>query len=294
MSSMTENNQTSMCEKKEELRTEYELLLDSYQRSVGRMTGLQRRFPVPEDPEVTERIQDLEKKRHNKHLKLLEAGKKINKDESDVLIDIIRMNRTLEEYGLPEFSILTEEDIIETEDWHNPYYFNVDTEERMPHEKDSIKSHRNEGKSAFPANKFMLVYSIMPVTDWGETVTEPVDYKIKLYRAQKLAEFIGGEMFERKDTGYHEATAKILGVIFSKKDFGKIMQTIRDNPEQFRLKEDFYNEEEISYLEEKRERQFKKSPAYRQQIEFERQNPFLGDKNFEVPKTRHPNRNRQK
>ena len=232
----------------ENITKRYSGLLGSYHRASQKLKAIQRRYPVPGDPEVTAKITELDKDRHETHLKLLELGGKLDKDKGDVLVDIIRQQRTLEEYGLPEFSMLKEDDIVETGDWHNPYYFNVDKDARLPSEGDQISWARNEGKSAISKDKFMLVFAIVPIENYGEDVLEPDDYQVRVKRAEALAQQLGGKIFEEKDSSYHEGSAKILGVVFPKRDLEKIVGTIRNSPEKFRLGKEYYSKDEMALI----------------------------------------------
>src|SRR3989344_4338303 len=231
-------------ENQESIAEDYFSLLGSYDRMSKRIAAVQRRYPVPGDPEITAEISELDKERHKTHLQLLEMGAKLGKEKSDVLVDVIRKQRTLEEYGLPEFSILTENDIIKTDDWHNPYHFNVDSGARLPSSGDEIgwlrERLRERGdKREFSKDKFMLVFAIIPIENYGDDELEPDDYVVRVKRAKALAEQMGGEIFEKRDTSYHEAEAKILGIVFPKKDLEEIAGIIRNNPEKFRLGKEF-------------------------------------------------------
>lgn len=238
--------------KLENITEGYSSLLGAYNRLHRKAKAFERRYPIPEDKEITERAIELDRERHEMHLKLLEMGENLGKSKNDVLVDIVRQDRTLEEYGLPEFSILKEDDIVETGDWHNPYYFNVDEEARLPSEGDEIKWARNDGKNAISKDKFMLVFAIVPIENYGEDDLDPIDYQVRVKRAEKLAEEIGGKFFEERDSGYHEGSAKILGVILPKKDLEKIAGTIRGNPEKFRLGEEFYSEAELAIMKKEK------------------------------------------
>ena len=218
--------------------------------AAGSESELKESLLVLSGKKLMVKVIELDKDRHETHLQLLEMGHKLGKDQGDVLIDLIRQQRTLEEYGLPEFSILTEEDVLMGDDWHQSYYFNVDTVACLPNEGDKIgwDGNENEDKSLLSKDQFMLVFSIVPIENYGEDELEPDDYAVRLKRAKAFAENMGGKIFEQRDSSYHEASAKILGVIFPKKDVEKIAGTIRDNPEKFRLGKEFYSSEELSLL----------------------------------------------
>jgi hypothetical protein len=232
-------------ERKESPADEYGLLLQHYRESQEALKRLEAKRAIGED--VSRKVVDADKKRHEIHLKLLKSGETLlGKDKADVLVDIIRMERTLESYGLPEFSILKAGDVIATGDEHNPYYFNVDGKERAP-AKDAFEGwKRGMGESVIPDEKFMLVFAIVPIDHMkhGDPEDRPADYDVRLGRAKALADEIGCEVFEESDSAYHDASAKILGVMIPNADLEKAAGVIRDNPTKYRLGEEFYSEEE--------------------------------------------------
>ena len=241
----------------EKNQQDYDYLINSYHRTTLKMKAIQRRYPVPGDSELIEKIHEMDTERHEIHIRLLEIGGKLGKDKGDILVDIVREQRTLEEYGLPEFSILTEEDIIKTDDYHQPYYFNLDTDRDSKEDwktdwkgRSDWESIRSDEKKedGIPKDTFMLVFAIVPIEGYGGDELEPEDYTVRLRRARRLAKQMGGEVFEKRDSGYHEATAKILGVIFPKKDMEKVAGVIRSNPERFRLGQEFYSKNETDFM----------------------------------------------
>jgi hypothetical protein len=230
----------------------YDTLLRSYKDLQGRIRAFEKRYPVPTDPEVAEKISELDKERHDLHLRLVEAGKFFDKDEKDVLIDIVRRNRTLEEYGLPEFSILTPDDISKTGEWHDPYVFGVDEKAGLP-EEITFKYYRKPNKNSIdeayrviPENKFVLLFEVDYITtdENGEDIENgPEDHTERSSRAYRLAKEAGGEILRLHDSDYHTASVSIFGVTFDKKDFEKVVQLIRDNPQKFRLGKEFYDKD---------------------------------------------------
>ncbi|MBI2637901.1 MAG: hypothetical protein HYW88_03290, partial [Candidatus Sungbacteria bacterium] len=224
---------------------EYFNLIGTYKEDFYKLKDLQRQIPQGvTDKESAFAISEVDQKRHETHLKLIELGRKLGKDKDNVLVDIIRSEGTLEEYGLPEFSILTENDIIDTGDWHNPYDFNVDTQTLRPNTevKTKPKSFFSEGKSVIGADEAMMVFAIVPIENWGADELNPDDYKERVRRAGALAKKVGGRLFEEWDSGYHEAYAKILGVIVQRKDLEKVATTVRNNPYEYRLGNEFYSD----------------------------------------------------
>lgn len=238
-------------EKSENFVERYSAFLRSYHRASQRIKATQRLYPIPGDPEISAELSELDKKRHETHLQLLEMGSRLGKDEGNVLVDIIRQQRTLEEYGLPEFSILKEDDIVETGDDYPYYYFNVDSHASLPSQGDSIPWARDEGINRISKDKFMLVFAIVPIVNYGEEQL-PDDYQVRVKRAEMLAQEVGGEIFEQRDSEHHDGSAKILGLILPKKDLEEIAGIIRNNPEKFRLAEEFYSEQERAMIVEAR------------------------------------------
>lgn len=120
-------------QKEKILEEQYSSLINAYRSKTDEIKRLERRVPQGViDKETGTVILIIDRERHETHLKLTDLGKQLGKDKDDISVDIIRKDATLDEYGLPEFSILTENDIIDTGDWHNPYYFNVDTDTQRP------------------------------------------------------------------------------------------------------------------------------------------------------------------
>lgn len=229
---------------------QYSDLISVYQSKVSELKRLQRRVPRGViDEEVGTSIRVVDQERHETHLKLIELGKQLGKSKDEVLVDIIRKDGTLEEYGLPEFSILAENDIIYTDDWHDPYYFNVDTDALRP-STEAIGSYcKRQGESLLKPNEVMLVFAIVPIKNDGEDELYPEDYDERVRRANALAEEIGGKIFEERDSDYHEADAKILGVIVPGKDLEKVAAVIRNNPSKYRIGNEFYSDKVKGGLE---------------------------------------------
>lgn len=238
----------------------YDYFINSYHKVTQKMKALQRRYPIPNDPEINEQIVTLDKERHDIHLHLLEMGEKLGKDKSDVLVDLIREQRTLEEYQLPEFSILAENDIItKKNDPFQPYEFNVDLQETLPCTNRNLLKTLSDntpalyGESVIPKDKFMLVFAIVPVFKWEKRQEfTPDDFEIRIKRAEKLANELGGEFFNELDTTHHGSAARIIGVIFPNKDLENIVAIIRSNPKKFRLGEEFYLKRELKQIKKAR------------------------------------------
>lgn len=275
---MTEKTEPTLTAERLQQR-QYVNFLKKYQQTVNRIKAIQKRYPVPGDPEVLTKIENLDKERHETHMQLLDVGKSLAKNEADVLIDIIRQNRTLQDYGLPEFSLFTSDDVVYTGYWHDLYEFNIDPKAKLPHpnvskkwkekgERRAVENQRDlddeakerlEGRpKGIASDECMLVFAIVPVAKYGEFEDEPDDYSVRIRRAEKLAQELGTTVFEERDSDYHNADAKVLGVVFPKTEFEKVCTLIRDNPEEYRLGTDFYSDTDKKEL---REFVVKKEPA---------------------------------
>jgi len=226
-------------ENKLSLEQEYVNLLDLYQYKVREFKKLLDK--VPEGVIDQKSLVAVDNERHQIHLKLIELGKRVGKDENDILVDILRKDKTLEAYGLPEFSVLKEGDIIKASEWdYSDYNFNIEPGLNLP----SFELPRNmeEGEESIIGRKeIMIVFAVVPVNQYEDL--DPEDYKERVERATALAEETGGRFFEEVDAGNHTAFAKILGVIISSKNLDKVAAIIRNNPEKYRLGRNFYSGE---------------------------------------------------
>ena len=89
-------------------------------------------------------------------------------------------------------------------------------------------------------NDILLVFSVVPIEDYGNEEIKPEDYDERVKRAEALANEIGGEYFEEYCGGYHDTSAKIIGVVIPKVRLEEVAGVIRDNPREFRLRNEFY------------------------------------------------------
>ena len=241
---------------------EYREIMERYKAKVKEIRKIEKRSPGGlQNKEIASAIRLIDEERHNIHLELIDFGERLGKDKETVLIDIIRQDCTLEDFGLPEFSISTDEDIITTKDWHNPYYFNVDAKKRRPSKTSSTKGTTadyrwdrfrqeeamnnpiiKESEEAIKYDEVMIVFAIVPVDNDGYDNKRPDDFSERQKRAQALAEAVGGKTFQAYDSAYHEGTAEILGVTIPKEDLEKVATIIRENPNKFRIGEQYYSD----------------------------------------------------
>ena len=213
-----------------------------------------------------EKVQDLNERRHKVHLELLELGGKLGKNEDDVTVDIVRADDTLVDYGLPEFSIMTENDILQTGLDNIPVIFNVqsvksDKGEVMlpgdninPEEKAKIKRRLFAARrleSLIPHGHFFLAFAIVPTRGNRRFILD--DYDARFNRAKSLATELKGKFYDLMDEGWHaNQTVAVLGVLFPNKDFNRVVAQIRNNPDKFRLGEEFYNQDELDEVERRK------------------------------------------
>ncbi len=179
------------------------------------------------DQRAQNKIAAIDSERHTLHLRIVGLAKKMGKNESDIIVDLVREQRTLEEYGLPEFSILSDADVIGDED-------------------------------VLPRGHFLMVFDVQQVyaySDW-----EPhVDYAIRSRRAQALADELKASFFRNQPMKFHTGETVMIGVIIPDEDFQKACSTIRDNPKKFRLKEEFYGADELKIIQRAKEEREKRS-----------------------------------
>lgn len=267
---MSLENKSSNLEEKDQdqesqLLAEYVSGMESYQHTTKEVRALERRYPPNiRDQATLFKIQKMDEDRHQVHLELIEKAKKLGKDKNDVLIDIIRWENSLEEYELPEFSILKSSDIVDTQGFHSAIQFNINTDAGKPDFPTPLdktfgnyeigeKTYDGVTERVLQEDKILIVFSINPIEGYGDEEIKPFDFEQREERAQSLAEEIGGEYFDSNQGGYHGTSARIIGVVISKNDLEKVARIIRNNPKKFRLGKDFYEDEKAvtSYLLEK-------------------------------------------
>lgn len=245
--------------RKEDLLKNYSNLLKKYNSLFEKVKNIERRRMDPNDLEINYKIKDADEERHNTHLKLLELGKDLNKTREDVLFDIIRQKTTLEEIGLPEFSILQHDDIIDTGYWHNRYSFNLDRKnpsvvlpplepgkwtESLHFDEEVLNEKKETRGPLIPEDKCILLFTASTFKNLGLTEVCPNDFLVRKERAVKLAKEINEKLIDLFDSGYHEVSAHIIGVTLPKKDLEKVANIIIKNPQKFRLGYEFYSDSE--------------------------------------------------
>lgn len=201
----------------------FDMLLKEYVGLFEQVRNLRRSERAQFDEKVQAKVQALDRKRHAKHLELLESGMRLGRDAAAVMADIIREQGSLAEYGLPEFSIL---------DWRNDA----------------------ELKGKYPEDECVLLYDVSPVRyDQDETTHEieaPDDYRVRQARAAALAERVHGRLENAYNSQFfHSSSQLFLGVIIPKSALEDVAGVIRDEPEKYRIGEEFYSPEEQALVE---------------------------------------------
>ncbi len=184
-------------------------LLPAYIEKFNELKKIRRKNPGGlTDPEIKAQMNFIDQERHQIHLQLIELGAKLGKNKTDVLMDIIKEECSLEEFGLPEFSIKTEENEI-----------NWDT-------------------NALKQGEILLIFDITNCDEGGAPMYEE-DHEERKKRAEALIKEMGGRLIEETEGAYHE-TVYYLGITLPKENLEKVAAIIRDNPKKFRLGKEFY------------------------------------------------------
>lgn len=248
----------SSTERQERKTDAYTTLLDNYQRVANEMRKLSRRFAGNvTDPEVDASMRVLDNERHHIHLQLLDEAKMHNQSESDVLTDILRREGSLEEYGLPEFAIMTHEDF-------NDGDFNVADDGRIKRPKipkevgvDAVEhvveddGWHDEDRPT--KDEVLLVYSTGPerfttYVDAGIAIW-PRDFVTRLNRARALADAIHSRMTMPRNGDFHDASINVMGVIIKKSEIEKVASIIRNADDTYRIGEKHYSATEKKQID---------------------------------------------
>lgn len=221
-------------------------------------------------------ISQANEKMHDTHLKLLSVAESLGMSESDVLVDIFRYRNSLEEYDLPEFSILTPDDIGAEFSGGSSYPIDPETarpgrvlfgKEELHKEHLEYKRYKNEEageeelayeepyEEPLAQDEVLIIFSVSTkvVIAFDVIATDtPADEELRLKRARALAEQVAGRFFEGSDTIYHTGPAYIAGVVIKKNKLEEVVSMIRDNPKKYRIGEDFFSDEELSFIKEQK------------------------------------------
>ncbi len=194
--------------------------LQEYHELFEKIRALRRSERAQFDDAMKEKILKLDRNRHEKHLELLAAGMKIGKDADAVMVDIIREQGDLSDYGLPEFAIM--------KDW--------------------------ESDTRLPEDSCLLLYDVSYTRrDDRETshdVEASDDYEVRRARAAALAERVHGRFHDEFNSRFfHEVSTHFVGVIIPKNAVEDVAAIIRDHPDLYRIGEAHYSDEEKAAIE---------------------------------------------
>ncbi len=257
-------------EKTEVLRNEYKNLMGDYQRLYREIIKLERKHPLERRDEAVQwEILEIDKERNQIHQKLNRIAEQVGRTKEDVIVDMVRWQKSLKEFGLPEFSVLDSGDMIES---FGSTYFNIALQLDRPqfHEKREtvlgepfLKGSEDEEKHSKPViadDELLIVFSIntiLPKFGYprGYGMLEekkPFDYDERIARAKNLAKKTNGKFFINTQGSHHESDANVMGVVIPKKNLEKVAGVIRNDPEKFRLGEQFYTDSTLQELRTKK------------------------------------------
>ena len=222
---------------------EYILCLKEYVRLYDtvklRLMAVERARDETAYDNARHEMMSVDRQRHRVHLTLIELAVANGKNEYDVKTDILREGGTLEEYELPEFSILTHQDFLNSE-----VFSEAELEVWESHYSDQQYEKEYVGES-----EVMIVFLVEPRSKY--TDVENIDLMLdacpdrdcKMRRARSLAELCGGRIVDAENGIYHDdLTQGVMGVAVEKADLEKVVQRIKDD--NLRVGMEFYSEEE--------------------------------------------------
>src|SRR3989344_7997494 len=242
-----QTSQTTESAERKELQNKYAKLVKKYQQKFKEIKQLEHKHrAVLTDPDVQNEIQLVDAERHDIHLELSEVGERLGKNMTDVMVDLIRQQGNLEEFGLPEFAILTEDEV----EWlqngatslaivrGNAEFEN--TPELFPR--------RESGILGGPQN-ILLVYDVC-THQFGDGYSHRSqllnpDSEIRADRMMQLAEATSAEPYHFFDGFSHGVNTSVSGLIIPKDQLEIIASLIRVHPERYRLQSEFYTPPDV-------------------------------------------------
>jgi hypothetical protein len=255
-----EPNEENLINEYEKEAREKELyigLLGKYHEKFSELKKLEakkKRIQGAPDEELDKLILFVDRERDDIHKELRESGTRLGKNEMDIMTDILRQEGSLAEYGLPEFFFLDSEDMLSPA-------FNIDLGNRWHGEPGSLRAQKLGaekngglgGNYELDPSAVVVPFVIKPKwsdSNYGGAYLGPEDSDIRTRRALELAKTAGLEIFADRDYQYfHDSKISIFGVVVPKNRIAEIAATIRDDPDKFRVGEDFYSEQECKEVE---------------------------------------------
>ncbi|MDP3963462.1 MAG: hypothetical protein Q8Q39_03115 [bacterium] len=199
----------------------YANLLGNYQDVVCEIKGLKLRHGgVENDPELLNAVRTFDEERHRIHLELKRIGASLGKSENDIIADIRLLEKSLEEYGLPEFVLMDSE------------------------------SFYNLQEPPFADDKLAIVYET-GTQYWSDPIftndlwTESKDKPVRRKRGEALAKKLGGEFITIVDGNtFHDTDAYYASVVMPKERLMDAVNMIRKYPDKYRIGDEFYSDKD--------------------------------------------------
>jgi len=222
-----------------------------------------RNEAVLSDPEIFKESLLLDREVNHAHENLKDAGKIVGKNEYDIIVDILRQEGNLSEaFGLPEFCILTTNDVFLGNAGGEQFVPRGEKIPRRKLENIPLKTGTDEDNRFFTKDDALIVFEVVLYEGKGsyydEWVIHAPDSYAREHRARALAEKLDVHtrwFADAEEEMFHAHRISLGGVTIKKKDIGLVAATIRENPKLYRLGKEFYTEEEIK----KNDEEFEKS-----------------------------------
>lgn len=229
-------------QEREENFYNYQNLLTQYGDVWNRIKRLERGYKTAlTDTEVGTAIRVLDEERHNVHLKMLETAAKIGKSKGEVTADILNQEGNLAEFGLPEFAL-----------------YQPDKNERFIEEPDNAlaKEYFKSRRTLIDKNKYSyLMFAIGDRTIGNEESPRPkiprLYFDLRHKKELELADELHLAAFRFNDEFAHLCDQTIYCVRVPDDQLEKVAVFINSQQERFRIREDFFSEQEKKEAVEK-------------------------------------------
>lgn len=266
-----------MSGKEEERNRSYAELVDQYHGLFQKERAVRRRNP--QDPTLPV----LDAERDALHQQIIFLAESLGRNKESVTVDFIRREGNLGEYGLPEYGVVTADDL-----WNDFSFDSLDvdaTTQRITRSLSETEVHgrrarffeREDGwatpeatekelerrsdetwneplpeggviatSSGLKQDEVAIILGTSSTNDINlESVEiQPKDYYERLRRCQKIVDELGGRVFAHTTGAYH-ITTTLLGVAVPKGDMERVAGLLRNQGETFGVREDELSQEAI-------------------------------------------------